>query len=90
MSIIFFEKNREFQFSFFFHFESKSLPFKAHFAPGGDQVFTVTPNFGELLPESEEGGTLMQIGFIPNTYGKVFESELIITVRIALVLVLSK
>jgi hypothetical protein len=40
----------------------------------------VTPNFGELLPESEDGGTLMQIGFIPNTYGKVFESELIITV----------
>lgn len=53
-----------------------SLPFKAHFL-SGDQVFNITPNYGELLPESEDG-TLIKIGFTPPSYGKTYQAQLLI------------
>jgi hypothetical protein len=56
------------------------LPFKAHFI-NGDKVFTVYPESGELEPESEEG-TLIKVGFTSPSYGKVYQSQLIITVII--------
>ena len=59
---------------------SKRLPFKAFFGPGGDQVFTLTPESGELLTE-EEDGTLIKVGFIPPAYGKIYQRELIIAVN---------
>lgn len=59
----------------------KSLPFEAYFNPGGsDNVFTVTPERGELLPEDEDG-TLIKISFVPFTYGKIYQKELIISVN---------
>jgi hypothetical protein len=64
---------------FFFISQSQPLPFKAQFIPQTD-VFTVTPSIGELLPESDDG-TLIKIGFTPSTYGKVFQSQLIISVN---------
>lgn len=64
----------------YYKFLSKPLPFKASFIPSGDQVFTVSPKFGELLPESEDG-TLIKVGFTPATYGKVYQSQLIISVK---------
>lgn len=56
----------------------ESLPFKAYFSPNGDQVFTVYPESGELLPQSEDG-TLIKVGFISPSYGKIYQSQLIIS-----------
>lgn len=40
----------------------------------------MTPSQGELLSESENG-TLIKIGFTPNSYGKTYQSQLIISVN---------
>ncbi len=61
------------------HSGQQRLPFKAVFSPNGDKVFTVSPQSGELLPESENG-TLIKVGFNPPAYGKVYQTHLIITV----------
>lgn len=42
-------------------------------------MFTVYPESGELDPVSEEG-TLIKVGFTSPSYGKVYQSQLIITV----------
>ena len=47
----------------------------------GDQVFKVTPETGDLLPEDEEG-TLFKVVFQSPAYGKVYQSHLIISVRL--------
>ncbi|CAF0834043.1 unnamed protein product [Brachionus calyciflorus] len=56
----------------------KSIPFKAFFNNNGDQVFSVYPEIGELLPEQDDG-TLIKVGFTPPAYGKVYQKELIIS-----------
>ena len=62
-------------------FNSKPLPFKAQFLTPGDQVFSVYPSAGEILPESEDG-TLFKVGFTSPSYGKVYQSQLIISVKL--------
>lgn len=47
--------------------------------PTGDQVFTVFPTSGELLPESANG-TLIKIAFNPPSYGKIYQNQLVVTV----------
>lgn len=56
----------------------KSLPFKAEFVPASDH-FSVFPPSGEILPESEEG-TLFKVGFTSPSYGKIYQTHLVITV----------
>lgn len=55
------------------------MSFKAYFTQSNDQVFSVTPSQGELLSEADNG-TLIKIGFTPTSYGKTFQSHLIIHV----------
>jgi hypothetical protein len=65
-----------------FRLTSKSeypLPFEAHLSPSGDQVFNVQPNKGELMPLSANG-TLIRITFKPPAYGRLYQTQLIISV----------
>lgn len=67
-----------------FRLNSKSeypLPFEAHLSPSGDQVFDVLPNKGELLPLSANG-TLIRVSFKPPAYGRLYQTQLIISVSI--------
>ncbi len=57
------------------------MPFKAQFLSSGDQVFSVYPKKGELLPASEDG-TLIKVGFTSPSYGKDYQSQLIISTPI--------
>ena len=59
---------------------SKPLPFKAEFMPPGDHNFSVFPASGELLPVAEDG-TLIKVGFTSPSYGKIYQTQLIITVN---------
>jgi hypothetical protein len=54
--------------------------FRAHIVQHNDQIFTVNPSYGELLPEADDG-TLFQVGFTPLTYGKNYQAQLIISVN---------
>ena len=60
-------------------FLSNPIPFNAHFLPTGDQVFTVFPNIGELLPDSANG-SLIKVSFTPPAYGKTYQNILVVTV----------
>ncbi len=42
--------------------------------------FTVYPSKGELLPASEDG-TLIKVGFTSPSYGKIYSTQLIISVK---------
>lgn len=58
---------------------SEPLKFRAQLIQPNDQIFSVSPQFGELMPESEDG-TLFKVGFTPLTYGKSYQAQLIISV----------
>jgi hypothetical protein len=53
--------------------------FRAQIIQANDQIFTISPAYGELLPEADEG-TLFKVGFTPLTYGKNYQAQLIISV----------
>ena len=48
--------------------------------PPGDHNFSVFPASGELLPVAEDG-TLIKVGFTSPSYGKIYQTQLIITVN---------
>ncbi|XP_077199055.1 cilia- and flagella-associated protein 47 isoform X2 [Paroedura picta] len=52
-------------------------PYTAHFLPGSDPEFAVSPQAGELLPV-DTAGTLITIGFKPNMYSKKHRATLVI------------
>ncbi|XP_060090088.1 cilia- and flagella-associated protein 47 [Heteronotia binoei] len=52
-------------------------PYTAHFLPGSDPEFVVSPQAGELLP-LDTAGTLITIGFTPNMYSKKHRATLVI------------
>ncbi|XP_015276849.1 PREDICTED: cilia- and flagella-associated protein 47 [Gekko japonicus] len=52
-------------------------PYTAHFLPGSDPEFVVSPQAGELLP-LDTAGTLITIGFKPNMYSKKHRATLVI------------
>ena len=60
-------------------FESNPVPFNAHFLPTGDQVFSIFPSSGELLPDLANG-TLIKVAFTPPAYGKTYQNILVVTV----------
>jgi hypothetical protein len=55
--------------------------FRAQIIQANDQIFTISPAYGEILPEADDG-TLFKVGFTPLTYGKNYQAQLIISVYI--------
>ncbi|XP_074645875.1 cilia and flagella-associated protein 47-like isoform X2 [Tubulanus polymorphus] len=57
--------------------EKHPTPFTAFFLAGSDPELSVTPSSGELSPVGTKG-TLIQVGFIPAMYGKVYVGRLVV------------
>ena len=55
------------------------LPYNAYFVAGSEAEFSVSPQSGELLPEGSKG-TLINIHFTPNLYGKIYFAKLVVQV----------
>jgi len=53
------------------------IPFTAFFVGGGEEVFSVSPSNGELLPPGTVG-TRMFVSFNPKMYGKSYSTRLIV------------
>ncbi|XP_006881908.1 PREDICTED: putative uncharacterized protein CXorf30 homolog [Elephantulus edwardii] len=52
-------------------------PFTAYFLPGSDPEFSVNPEVGKVPPLTSDG-TLVNVGFMPQMYGKKYKAMLVI------------
>jgi len=54
--------------------------YQAYLLGNSDPEFDVTPSYGELPPEDNQGA-LVVISFTPRKYGKVYKGKLIVQVN---------
>ncbi|XP_057307230.1 cilia and flagella-associated protein 47-like isoform X2 [Hydractinia symbiolongicarpus] len=59
---------------------SDKCQFEAFFASGSDNVFTVSPSSGVLLPVGSDG-TLLTVSYRPSFYGRTHQAKLLIQSR---------